>query len=306
MKKALILINTAAGTRKAGNDVMNIVEEAALSGFEPIVFPIIPGTSLSSEELIALFGEQVDLILCSGGDGTLNHVVNSYMTLEKEVLLAYIPSGSTNDFARGLGIPAKRKDALRAAFSGTPFAYDVGRMNERYFNYVAAFGAFADISYDTRQEWKNVLGYAAYFLNAASELFQNIRYSRHVWIETDAGTEEGDYIFGAVCNSVSVGGLPLFHKAGVSLNDGKMELLLIRTPRNLIELQAVIATLSLGSSNHPNILFRQITRATFLATEKLSWALDGEFGGVTKRAEISVEAQKISIMARKRYVSPLN
>ncbi|MBR6451469.1 MAG: diacylglycerol kinase family lipid kinase, partial [Lachnospiraceae bacterium] len=177
------------------------------------------------------------------------------------------------------------------------FSYDVGRMNDQYFNYVAAFGAFAEISYDTKQEWKNVLGYAAYFLNAVGELYQNIHYSHHIVIETPEGREEGDYVFGAVCNSISVGGMPLFGKADVRLNDGKMELLLIKAPKNLIELQAVVSTLRKGHSDHPSISFMQIaTSVTFDSEKEVAWTLDGEFGGSFKHSKISVIDHAISVM----------
>ena len=296
MRKVLILINAKAGTGKAGSRLMQIVTEAAKAGYEPLVFPILPGTELSSEHLIGAYGRETDLILCSGGDGTLNHVMNAIMSLRRKPVLAYLPAGSTNDFAKGLGIPSNKQRALEAALYGGTYAYDVGSINGRYFNYVAAFGAFTEISYDTKQEWKNVLGYAAYFLSAIVELHANIRYSQHLVIETEQGTEEGDYVFGAVCNSASVGGLPLFGKAGVKLNDGKMELLLIKAPKNLLELQGMASILRKGVSNHPGISFKQITHVTFKSEKDLAWTVDGEFGGSYKESAIRVHKHAITIM----------
>ncbi len=296
MKRVLILINETSGTGKAGNYAMRIVSEAARAGYEPIVYPILPGTDLTSEKLLEAYEGKIDLVLCSGGDGTLNHVMNAILHLTKRPRLAYIPGGSTNDFAKGLGIPANKNRAIHAAFYGGVFSYDVGRMNDKYFNYVAAFGAFSEISYDTKQGLKNVMGYAAYFLAALSEFSQNIHYRHHMKITTPEGTEEGEYVFGAICNSVSVGGLPLFGKADVRLNDGKMELLLIRAPKNLIELQAVIATLTKGSSNHPNISFRQVSSVTFTSEKPVSWTTDGEFGGTYKKTEVEVLPHAIPIM----------
>lgn len=161
-KKALVLINKTSGMGKAGNDTIEIATKLAAKGYEPIIYPIIPGTDLTSETLVEEYGGQVDMILCSGGDGTLNHVMNSMMSLDKRPLLSFIPSGSTNDFAKGLGIPSVRSKALEVAVNGKPISYDVGRMNDRFFNYVAAFGAFSKVSYATDQDLKNVLGYAAY------------------------------------------------------------------------------------------------------------------------------------------------
>ncbi len=296
MRKALILINETAGMGRAGNHLMKIVTEAAKAGYEPIVYPILPGTTLTSEELVSAYGKEVDLILCSGGDGTLNHVMNAIMQLEHKPKLAYIPAGSTNDFAKGLGIPANKSRSVEAAFYGGVYSYDVGSINTRYFNYVAAFGAFTEISYDTKQQWKNVMGYAAYFLNAVSELSSNIRYSHHLRIRAGGDFEEGDYLFGAVCNSVSVGGLQLFGKTDVRMNDGKMELLLIRAPKNLIELQAIITALRKGDTKNPYLSFKQISRVTLESEDELSWTVDGEFGGTFSACEISVHNKAINIM----------
>ena len=210
-KKALVLINKTSGTGKAANDTLDIATALANKGYEPILYPIIPGTDLTSETLVEEYAPKVDLILCSGGDGTLNHVMNVLMHSKTRPLLSYLPSGSTNDFAKGLGIPAVRSKALEVAVSGVPFSYDVGKMNERYFNYVAAFGAFSKVSYATDQELKNVLGYAAYVISAIAELPQNIGYSCHMKIDADGELkEEGDFIFGAVSNSASVAGMTLF------------------------------------------------------------------------------------------------
>ena len=297
-KKALVLINKTSGTGKAGNDTIEIATKLAAKGYEPIVYPIIPGTDLTSETLIKEYGEQVDMILCSGGDGTLNHVMNSMMSLDKRPLLSYIPSGSTNDFAKGLGIPSVRSKALEVAVSGKPINYDVGKMNGRFFNYVAAFGAFSKVSYATDQELKNVLGYAAYVISAIAELPQNIGYSCHMKIEADDISEEGDYIFGAVSNSASVAGMTLFADNDIKQDDGQMELLLIRAPRNLAEFNAVIAALATREPDNPYITYNQVTHANLLADEEVEWTLDGEFGGSYRETRIEVISNAMKIMTK--------
>ena len=171
-KRVLILINKTAGVGKAGNYTMDIVTRFAKAGYEPVVFPILPEDGITSESIIYQYDGRVDAILCSGGDGTLNHVVNSIMRMKNKPVLSYIPAGSTNDFAKGLGIPGVRARAIEAAVDGKPFSYDVGKMNGTYFNYVAAFGAFSKVSYATDQELKNVLGYAAYILSSAEHRIQ--------------------------------------------------------------------------------------------------------------------------------------
>ena len=296
-KRALVLINRKAGTGKAGNEVMDIVTALSEKDYEPVVYPILPGTNLTSEELVGQYDGKADLILCSGGDGTLNHVVNSMMNLKKKPLLAYVPAGSTNDFARGLGIPAGKAGAIEAAASGEPFSYDIGKMNDHYFNYVAAFGAFSKVSYATDQELKNVLGYAAYLISAIAELPQNIAYNCHMKIEDF--TEEGDYIFGAVCNSASVGGMKLLENADVKQDDGVMELVLIHAPKNIAEMNMILTALATGDVNSSFITFSQVKKVTFYSDENTSWTLDGEYGGDSRTTEIEVINKAITIMTKK-------
>ena len=297
-KRALILVNKIAGTGKGANDALEIATKLAERGYEPIMYPIIPGTDLTSEKLIADYDGKVDMIMCSGGDGTLNHVVSAMMEMKDKPLLAYIPAGSTNDFARGIGIPAQRAKAMDIAVNGRPYAYDVGKKNDRYFNYVAAFGAFSKVSYATDQELKNVLGYAAYVISAIAELPQNIGYSCHMKVESEGISEEGDYIFGAMSNSASVGGMNLFGDTDIQQNDGRMELLLIRAPKNLAEFSSIITALANREAGNPYITFKQVSYARFSSEEETEWTLDGEFGGASKETEITVVNQAITIMTK--------
>ncbi|MCR5670888.1 MAG: YegS/Rv2252/BmrU family lipid kinase [Butyrivibrio sp.] len=299
-KKALVLINKTSGMGRAGNDTFTIVEKLAENGYEPIVYPIIPGTELTSEELVAKYADEVRMILCSGGDGTLNHVMNAMMALSgKKPVLAYVPAGSTNDFARGLGIPAMRSNAITSAIEGRPYAYDVGCMNGSYFNYVAAFGAFSKVSYATDQELKNVLGYAAYVISAIAELPQNIGYSCRMKITYDGHTEEGDYIFGSISNSASVGGMSLFENEVVHMDDGIMEMLLIKAPKNLAEFNAIISALATKDQNNPYITYKQVKNVSVLSKSEVEWTLDGEFGGAFKKTEVSVVNKAMTIMTGK-------
>ena len=298
-KKALVLINKTAGTGKAGTDAYEIICAVAKAGYEPVVFPIIPGTDLSSETIISRYDGIVDMILCSGGDGTLNHVVSAMMEMKLRPLLAYVPAGSTNDFAKGLGIPSSNTDAVKLAVKGKPFAYDVGRMNDRYFNYVAAFGAFSKVSYATDQELKNIFGYAAYVISAIAELPQNIGYSIHMKVEAEGLSEEGDYLFGSVSNSASVGGMNLFGDTDIHQDDGKMELMLIRAPKNIVEFNAILTALATKEAGNPYITFKQVRWAKFEAGENVEWTLDGEFGGAFETTNIEVMNKAISIRVKK-------
>ncbi len=297
-KRALVLINQTAGTGKAASDTFNIVAALSGAGYEPVVYPIIPGTEFSSEKLLAEYDGKIDMVLCSGGDGTLNHVVSATMDMKKKPVISYVPNGSTNDFAKGLGIPSVRSKAIDVAVNGRPYTYDLGRMNDRYFNYVAAFGAFSKVSYATDQELKNVLGYAAYVISAIAELPQYIGYSTHMRIEAEGIDEEGDYLFGSMSNSASVGGMNLFGDTDIHQDDGKMELMLIRAPKNLAEFNAILAALASKEAGNPYITFKQVSWAKFYSNDDVEWTVDGEFGGSHKDTEIKVMNKAITIMVK--------
>ncbi len=295
-KKALILLNGSAGTGKAGLNTWTIVKRFARMGYEPVVYPIIPGTDLNCETLVAAYEGQADIVFCSGGDGTLNHIVQGLMRMHQKPRLAYLPTGSTNDFSKTLGISAEIEKTLDAAFKGNEFRYDVGNLNGRYFNYVAAFGAFSAISYDTDQQLKNILGHAAYIVSAVSDLYENMSYSRHMRLEADDHEEEGDYIFGAVCNSSFVAGFSIFREMDVSLDDGEMEILMIRTPKTAADIQGILNAIQRGTLDHPFITFRHVSSVRIISDEEIAWTVDGEYGGTYKESVITVSRRAIPIM----------
>ncbi|MBQ6518189.1 MAG: YegS/Rv2252/BmrU family lipid kinase [Anaerolineaceae bacterium] len=297
-KRALILLNASAGTGRAGQNTWTIIRRFAENGFEPIVYPIVPGTDLISEKLLAAYDGEIDTVLCCGGDGTLNHVIEGMMRMVKRPRLAYLPTGSTNDFARTLGIPFEFEKALDAALQDHLFRYDVGTLNGRFFNYIAAFGAFSAISYDTGQELKNILGHAAYIVSAVSELYEHMSFSRRLRIEADDFSEEADYIFGAVCNSAYVAGFSVFRDLDVHLDDGKMELLLIKTPKTAADLQGIFTAFQKGTFDHPYLTFRHISSVRILSDEPVAWTVDGEYGGSHRETAIEVRQQAISILRK--------
>lgn len=296
-KKALILLNTSSGTGKSATYTLEIIKHFAKNGYEPILYPIIPNSTLVSENILPQYENQLDIVLCSGGDGTLNHVIQSIMRMKNRPLLSYIPSGSTNDFAKGLSIPVEFEKALNMVFNGTRFQYDIGKFNDSYFNYIAAFGAFSAVSYATDQQLKNLLGHAAYILSALRDFTGHLSYSCHMRIETEDEVMEGDYVFGAVCNTISVGGFTLFKDGKTKLNDGKMELLLIKAPKTPVEIQETLNAIRKGTMNHPNIKFRQITKASLHAEDNVAWTLDGEFGGIYTDVNVEVRQQAVTIMS---------
>ena len=295
-KKVLILINRSAGITRNKDNAYSIVQEFALAGFEPIVYPIVPGTELDSEKIIADYDGEVELVICAGGDGTLNHVVNGALKMKNPVKIGYIPSGSTNDFAKGFGIPSDTHKACKNAISGREMAYDVGRIGDRYFNYVAAFGAFSDISYSTNQRYKNELGHAADVLNAISELPAQMSYSLKMKVKYDDLEEEGNYLFGAICNSTSIGGTNILNKAEIFLDDGEMELLLIKAPSNITELPLIVDCLRRHDLNNEYITFAKIKEAHFTSDKEVEWTVDGEYGGGFRNADVTVNRRAVTIM----------
>ena len=297
-KRALVLINKSAGTGKAGNNTFAIATGLAQRGYEPIVYPIIPGSGLDSESIIGKYDGLVESIVCSGGDGTLNHVVGAVMDMKNKPVISYIPAGSTNDFAKGLGIPSVHAAALDVALDGYPFSYDVGKMNNRYFNYVAAFGAFSKVSYATDQDLKNIIGYAAYVISAISELPQSLGYNSHMKIDIDGEIIEDDYVFGAVCNSGSIGGMNIFGKTDVKLDDGEMELLLIHAPKNIVEFNEILGALATNIESSNLITIKQVKKVKFMSETECEWTVDGEFGGAAKETDISVINKAVTIRVK--------
>ena len=302
-KKALLLFNGSAGTGKIGKNAYQIVSAFAAEGYEPVVYPVLPERHIGAEEILREAGEDCALVVCGGGDGTLHHTIAALMTLDekKRPALGYIPAGSTNDFAKGLRIPTDIRRACEAILQGTELACDVGSFNGKYFTYVAAFGAFSGVSYTTDQSFKNVLGHAAYVLSALAAIPENIGFERHMVVETDDGErEEGDYLFGAVCNAASLGGFRLPKAMRARFDDGLLELLLIKAPANAAEIPEILAALTGNDiTKSPFIHVRRISGARFLFGDKTAWTLDGEYGGEVKRAQVRCVRGALSIRAPK-------
>ena len=290
------MVNSAAGTGTARGKLYEIVESLALQRCRVMVYPVIPEKGLDSEEILRRHGEENDIIICCGGDGTLNHVIGSMMKLGIHMPLGYVPSGSTNDFAKSIGIPANVEDNCRAITTGNIFAYDIGKFNSSYFNYIAAFGAFTKVSYSTKQTMKNALGYAAYILESIHSLPESMTSRCHMRIEHDGVTEEGYYLYGAISNSTSVGGIssPMIRKA--SLDDGRFEVMLISAPDNLMEIGEIITSLASGSTENRYVKLFTASKLHIQCMNDISWTLDGEYGGDPKSVEIEVCPRAIRLL----------
>ena len=293
MEQILVLLNPLAGTKRAVPVLASILDVFCKAGFEPIVRTTQgpgDGTRLARE-----YAGRVSFLVCIGGDGSLNEAVSGVLQSGVRTPIGYIPAGSTNDFAASLGLS---KDLLQAAKDiawGKPTPFDVGRFGNRYFTYVASFGAFTEASYSTPQEVKNTLGHLAYLLQAAASL-PNLR-STHAQLRTDEGEKlEGDYLFGAVGNSTSMGGVLTLEKSQVDFHDGLFELLLVKNPKDAASVGECIRALIAQDYHSSMIEFRHVRSVSFSLDTPTDWTLDGEYAEGGRKAEIEVLPQAVDLI----------
>ena len=273
MKKMLFVMNPIAGQQKAKRSLADILSIFNRAGYQITAYMTGgPGDGAAYVERMA---GQVDLVVCCGGDGTFNETVTGALKSGTGVPLGYIPAGTTNDLAASIGLPGNCLEAARQIVEGTPVSYDVGRFGDRHFAYVASFGAFTRTSYATPQNVKNALGHTAYLLEGISELSQ-IR-KLHVRLELDGGeVVDEEFLFGAISNSTSVGGILTLDPKQVDMGDGRFELLLVRSPKDLSELAEGVRALRSQKYNCRMIRFLSASRVKIWMDPGTVWSLDGE------------------------------
>lgn len=294
MKKLLFIYNTHAGKGLLKSRLAAVLEELARD-WDVTVHPTRGAGDAA--ELAARRAGEFDRIVCGGGDGTLHEVVNGLMALPPEARpeVGYIPAGTTNDFSRNLSLPRGMEAMARTAAAGVPRPVDIGRFNGEHFIYVAAFGAFTDVSYNTPQPVKNLLGRTAYMLESVTRIASIQSYP--LTVEHDGGVEAGGYCYGMVSNTVSVGGFKGMPAQPVALDDGIFEVVLVRQPENPIQLQAVIrALLTMSPDEGGLVTSYRTSRLKITCEQELPWTLDGEFGGAPKTAEIRNCQKAVSIV----------
>lgn len=282
MKKLLFIVNPRAGKTKSTAPLFDAVAAFSRAGYLVRVFVTEAGGQ--ARDIAAKWGGQYDLVVCAGGDGTLNETISGLMQLEQRPPLGYLPNGSTNDFAASLHLHTTVATAARAVAGGVPYSLDIGRHNDRYFAYVASFGAFTRSSYSASQAAKNALGHFAYILEGLGDL-DSLRPYRCA-IDADGEHFEGDFIFGAVCNSTSLGGLVKLDPKHVSMDDGTFELLLLRMPKTALDLQNLITAMTRMQYDYPGVIFRHVKNVVLTTNENISWSLDGEYAASAPRVEI--------------------
>lgn len=278
MKRIYLICNLVSGKASVGSHLAKIIDIFTQAGFEVTVHPT--GSRGDATETAKYACESnFDILVCCGGDGTLNEVISGCMKAENAIPLGYIPTGSTNDFARSLNIPINLEEAAELIVSGSAQSCDIGMIGNRYFTYIAAFGAFTEVSYQTAQPVKNVLGHTAYILNGMLSLHK-VKASK-MRIEYDGRVIEDEFIYGMVTNSTSVA--KLLSMPDMEKDDGLFEVTLIRKPKNLIDLQHIITGLSnfqLGTEREYFDHFRASEISiTCLEDEPVPWTVDGEYGG---------------------------
>ena len=296
MKKLLFVVNGHSGKGQIKNKLLDIIDIMIKEGYHVQVH-----TTQEREDATKVVREQAkyyDLVVCSGGDGTLDEAVTGMMQSEVRTPLGYIPAGSTNDFANSLEIPKDMIQAAKTAVLGVPFSCDVGEFNGDYFIYVAAFGIFTDVSYATSQELKNALGHVAYILEGAKRLHTIKSY--HMRVEYDGNEIEGDFLLGMITNSTSVGGFKNMTGKDVKLDDGMFEVTLIHKPKNIIELNTIIASLTNLKDETDLIDSFRADSVKFYSEEEIPWTLDGEVGGDHKEVQIKDHCKAVDIMINEK------
>lgn len=293
-KKLLFVFNPFSGKGQIKNRLFSVIDCFVKAGYEVTVYPT--QCPQDAQQLVETQAGRYDLVVCCGGDGTLDETVTGMMRRKKKLPIGYIPAGSTNDFAASLEIPKQMEQAARIAVEGTPFACDIGRFNDDYFVYIAAFGLFTDVSYATSQDLKNRLGHVAYILEGIKRL-PSIQ-SQHLKIQYGDQAIEDEFIYGMVTNSISAGGFKNITGKNVMLDDGLFEVTLIRMPKNPLELNEIIGSLTNLIDDTDCIYTFKTDRLHIQSLEEVAWTLDGEYGGSHCEVAIQNQKQAIQIMAK--------
>lgn len=291
MEKILFVYNPKAGKAQIRSKLADILDVFAKAGYEITICPTQKRGD--AVKLVAGRKDQYDLIVCSGGDGTLDEVVTGMIKSGFRTPIGYIPAGSTNDFGGSLALPKNMVKAARVIVEGRNFPCDIGAFNRDVFVYIAAFGLFTDVSYETGQDMKNLLGHMAYLLEGMKRLPAVRSYSMKVSWEDQV--IEDEFMFGMVTNSVSVGGFKRITGKNVKLDDGVFEVTLIKKPKNPIELNNIMVSLLNRDIDTDAMYCFRTSRVTFESPEKVAWTRDGEYGGSHTLVEIENRQKEILI-----------
>lgn len=288
MKPLLFLYNATAGKGRVRQKLAGVLERLTRAGWLVSAYPT-QGKG-DAARVVRELGPSYERVICAGGDGTLSQTVAGVMELapEQRPVVGFIPAGSTNDCAHNFGLPASLLTAASvAAGEGEPKALDVGKLNDTPFIYVAAFGAFTEVAYDTPQELKNAFGHLAYVMEGLGQLTNLTPY--HLRVEHDGQVIEDDFLYGMVCNTFSVGGLkgPVLPADRVVLDDGQFEVVLVRKDIKMVDLSNVLTSLVRNVPvDTAAVVSFETSRLTITSDTPIPWTLDGEYGGTYASSEV--------------------
>lgn len=288
-KQVLLIINPNAGKGNVQRRIPYIKRDLENTGYDVDI--VYTKKKVPAKEIIREYHKKADIIICCGGDGTVNDLVSSVMELEDKPEITFIPLGTVNDFARTIGLSRKRFYMPSILKKYTRRKIDIGKFNKKYFNYVAAFGAFTKVSYVTSQKLKKYFGKWAYFIVAIKYFFKIKTYK--INIDIDGKKIEKECIYGSISNSKSIGGFQWFRKRDIALDDGKFEIILINKPKHKIQYISMVFDILLKRYQSKNFFYSQGSKIEITTEKNLSWTIDGEFGGMAK--EIKVENCKQAV-----------
>lgn len=296
MKRLLYIYNPNAGRQRSKAVLADVLDVFAAQGYTMTVHPTTgPG---SAAEATVQLAPHHDRLVCCGGDGTLNEVVSGLLSLPEDQRppLGYLPMGSTNDFSRNLDLPKSIPELAQLAGEGESRLIDIGDSSGHLFTYVSAFGLFTEVSYSTPQSMKNILGHFAYVVEGAGQLINIPSYTMTVSADGQL-MAEGDFIYGMVGNTVSVGGVMNLPRDQVKLDDGRLEVLLVRKPHSLKDWQealTMLATLKMPCDG--TVVSFSAEEVTFSCDKEVAWTVDGEFGGSRQETVIRTLPRALRIV----------
>lgn len=294
-KRLMMILNPSAGKGGSVKTLGHVMEVLYLGGYVPTVF-FTEGTG-DATRLVLKHGSQYDCVTCVGGDGTLSETVAGLVQLEKPPVLGYIPQGTTNDVATTLRLSKIPAVAARTIIRGRPVALDIGKFNDSdYFAYIAAFGAFTEVSYETPKESKQTLGHLAYVLQAMAQLTKMTSYQTTV--EYDDGVISGDMVFGSVSNSSSVAGIVKLDTTTMELSDGLFEVILIKNPKNVLEMNQIVANILSRNFAGGQVTMLRSKKVKFTFDKPVKWTRDGENGGAHREVTLENLNSAIRIMVK--------
>lgn len=303
MKKMLFIYNPMAGKEQIKNKLSDIIQIFNKADF--LVTILATQQTGDARRMVLEYGAEYDYVVCSGGDGTMNEVAGALLQLDPRPICGYIPAGTVNDFASSLKIPKLMKKAAQLITEGTVFHCDMGGFNGNFFTYVAGFGAFTEVSYQTPQEWKNALGRTAYFVEALKHIAEIKPHYMKITYDDDQ-IVEGNFILGLISNSVSVAGYRAYQKKNIKMDDGLFEVILIKELKNPMELQNVLNAFLTKKLHAEQIVRFRSQKIHILSEDDIQWTLDGEDGGVCREVTMQNYQQALPIICARQDIVPVS